>query len=155
MYTTKKNSSGTLRHLLYVIYIIISTHMYSLTYLLTCPKKSSGMYIYIYGTYIYSDMWHTSHAIPMLFFPGFFHMVPLVPPAILAHMAPAGFTATEMPGNWFSLSKSKSRLAMKIDWVGGALCQPSYGPSYVINVYKSIHSHINVYLILHSHHKSI
>ena len=50
----------TLRHLLYVTYIymyiyifniyyIVSTHMYRLTYLLTCPKKSS-----------------TSHAIPMV-----------------------------------------------------------------------------------------
>ena len=68
---------------------------------------------------------------PMVSSHGFFHMVPLVPhPAIVAHMAPAGFTATEMPGNWFSLSKSKSRLAMKIDWVGGA-SQPSYGPGYV------------------------
>ena len=27
--------------------------MYSLTYLLTCPKKSSGMYIYIYIRYVY------------------------------------------------------------------------------------------------------
>ena len=87
--------------------------MYSLTYLLTCPKKSS-----------------TSH--------GFFHMVPLVPPAILAHMAPAGFTATEMPGNWFSLSKSKSRLAMKIDWVGGALCQPAMVLAMLELVYKRL-----------------
>ena len=46
------------------ISIIISTHMYSLTYLLTCPKKSSGMYIYIYTVRIFIP---TCDIHPMLF----------------------------------------------------------------------------------------